>query len=218
MPLARRRGWGEPGDAETPGRGLRMPDPPASLACVAILLASTLGVAYLFGPATRLRSGLQVRALTPDDYFEVDTRTEVEWALDTDGSGRLTVRSTPPAHADSPFEERRTGEADRLGPSRAACERVLEALASEIDVVTPRPPVQPDRSQGAWRCAAPISVTAHGINFVVPERAAALTITAPGLATRRYSAQGVALELSPGTARWVRPDGCLGPDAVRVKF
>jgi len=218
MPLARRLGWAGPGDAETAGRGLRMPDPPAALACVVILLASTLGVAYLFGPATRLRSGLQVRALTADDYFEVDTRTEVEWALDADGSGRLTVRSTPPAHADSPFEERRTGEADRLGPSRAACERVLEAVASEIDAVALQPAVQPDRSQGAWRCAAPISVTAHGITFVVPEGAAALTITAPGLATRRYSAQGVPLALSPETARWVRPDGFRGTDAVRVKF
>jgi hypothetical protein len=202
-----------------PGSGLRMPDAPSTLACFVVLLATTIGAAWLFGPATRLRAGFAVRALIPDDYWEIDSRTEVEWAFDADGAGRLTVRSSPPVSSPSEFVEREAGAIDRLGPSQAACERMLTSVAGLIAGVTlTGGAAAPDRTQGAWRCVAPARAEERGVEFVVPPRAAAMSVIAPGLATHRYSAQGIALVLSSGAARWVRPEGFRGTDTVRVKF
>ncbi len=225
MPIARR--LVAPGSAAPeagarepePGSGLRMPDAPTTLACSMILIATTIGAAWLFGPATRLRAGCAVRALTPGDYWEIDSRTEVDWAFDADGTGRLTVRSSPPVSSPSGFVEREAGTIDRLGPSQDACERMLTGVAALIDGVTlTAGAAAPDRSQGAWRCVAPARADERGLEFVVPARAAAMSVSAPGLATRRYSAQGVPLALSTGAARWVRPEGFHGTDAVRVRF
>lgn len=201
------------------GCGLRMPDAPGMLAGITLLLATTLGAASLFGPATRLRTGLAVRALSAGDYWELDSRTEVEWAFDPDGAGRLTVRSSPPVASPSAFEEQRAGEIDRLGPSPEACDRILKVVAAPIAGVALASEVAaPERTLGAWRCAAAVRAEERGLSFVVPESAAALSVLAPGLATRRYSAQGVPLALSSGAARWVRPDGFRGTDTFRVKF
>ena len=202
-----------------PGSGLRMPDAPTALACLVILIATTVGPAWLFGPATRLRAGLAVRELTSDDYWALDSRTEVEWSFDAEGVGKLTVRSSPPVSSPSDFEERQAGQIDRLGPSQAACDQMLTRVAGLNEGVRlTGAAIAPDRSQGAWRCVAPARAASHGLEFVVPERAAAMSVLAPGLATHRYSAQGVALLLSSGAARWVRPEGFRGTDAVRVKF
>jgi hypothetical protein len=218
-PIVRRLRWTEGGAIEAAGIGLRMPDPPAALAWALALVMTTVGVASLFGPTTRLRTGFAIRALTRDDYFELDNRTEVEWSFEGDGSGRLTLRSSPPAHTDSGFEERRFEEADRLGPSPAACDRVLREVALPIEGVALGADVgAPDRSQGAWRCVTEVRALTRGLQFVVPERAAAMTVSAPGLATRRYSAEGVPLALSSGAARWVRPERFRGTDALRVRF
>ncbi|HUD72387.1 MAG TPA: hypothetical protein VMQ62_10535 [Dongiaceae bacterium] len=225
MPFARRlvvpvADASEAGPSEPePGSGLRMPDAPTTLACFMVLIATTVGAAWLFGPATRLRAGFAVRALTSDDYWEIDSRTEVEWAFEADGAGRLTVRSSPPVSSPSEFVEREAGAIDRLGPSRAACDRMLTSVAGLSEGVTlTGSAAAPDRSQGAWRCVAPARAEERGLEFVVPARAAAMSVIAPGLATRRYSAQGVALALSTSAARWVRPEGFHGTDAVRVKF
>jgi hypothetical protein len=195
-----------------------MPDAPRCSQASGLLLATTIGVTFLFGrdpPGT----GFAVRALTPDDYWEVDSRQEVEWAFEGDGGGRLTVRSIALAHTDSEFEQRRVEEADRLGPSQAACDRMLRTIAEPIEgVELQRGAAPPDRSQGAWRCGVTIRALQRGLQFVVPEHAATLTVSAPGLATRRYSAEGLSLALSSGAARWERPEGFRGTDALRVRF
>lgn len=220
LPLARR--WSSPDDGPSEPAsdgGLRLPDAPGMLACVTLLLATTLGAASLFGPATRLRTGFAVRPLTSGDYWELESRKEVEWAFEADGAGRLTVRSSPPVASPSLFEEQRAGEIDRLGPSPEACDRILKVVAAPIEGVALTAEVAaPERTLGAWRCAATVRAEERGLSFVVPEGAAALSVLAPGLATRRYSAQGVPLGLSSGAARWVRPDGFRGTDTFRVKF
>jgi hypothetical protein len=176
-------------------------------------------VAFLFGPATRLRTGLALRDLTRDDYAEVGSTVSIEWSFAVDGRGRLTIFTGPPPSPDSPFDAARADAADRLGASREACNRLVASFAGATpDIEVGEATGGSVRSEGRWRCVAEAQAKSRSLRIVIAGGPKSVTLRVPGLATHLRSEAGIALVLSEGTARWNRPPGFEGSDAFRVRY
>ncbi|HKQ96473.1 MAG TPA: hypothetical protein VJV75_01230, partial [Candidatus Polarisedimenticolia bacterium] len=124
-----------------------------------------------------------------------------------------------PVSPDSPFDEARADIADRLGPSREACNRLVTAFKETMpDVEVGEATADADRAEGRWRCVAEAEARSRTLRVVVTDRLQSVTLRVPGLATRLRSKEGIGLTLSEGTARWDRPQGFTGTDEFTVRY